>query len=317
MAKLNLKKFLKRVELKSKFQFETFTGFALEEVEKGGLVKMGIQLNVSDLDSNMKNIMIQNILDDYVYPEIMNRVHNQELDPSYKPSLIHILLYSRPSKNKILLGNETNFLANVVLKNDRIVKDGESISFDEVKKITKIFPKDNYMSNSAHIMLLKFKHRWLICIDLVFDRSKIKSKMKSAKDFLDNAEHALQEKQWSPFVNNIWRATELFALSLLLFRFQGSFSTHQDHAATKKRFISLCKNKNVPVKFGDHYNRIYSLYKPASYVQGITGDFTISKEKSQEFLTITQEMLDFVNQTLEIIDQNRKPTSEKIMRLSN
>ena len=314
MAKLKLDKLLERVELKSKFKFETFTGFALNSGTKGSLGKIGIQINVSNPDSNMQNIIIQNTLDNYVYPEIMSRVYNQELDSSYRPGLVHILLNSRSSKNKILLDKETNFRANYIPENDRIFENNERINFDEVKKITKIFPKENYMVNSAHIMLLKFKHRWLACVDLVFDRAKIKSKMRSAKEFLDTAEHALREKQWSPFVSSIWQATELAALSLLLFTFQGDFSTRQDHEETKKRFKSLCKNENVPAKFGNHYDDIYMLRKPAIYCQGINGDFTIKEERAKEFLAAAHEMLSFVNKTLEVIDQNRTPSGEQIMK---
>ena len=313
MVKLKLDRLLERVELTSKFEFETFTGFALSSATKGDLAKIGIQLNVNNPDSNMQSTIIQNILDNYVYPEIMSRVYNQKLDPSYRPGLVHILLNSRSSKNKILLDKETNFLVNFTLENDRVIEDSELINFDEVKKITKIFPKENYMSNSAHIMLLKFKHRWLACIDLVFDRAKIKSKMRSAKEFLDNAEHTLHEKQWSPFVDSIWRVTELAALSLLLFTFQGSFSTHQDHEETKKRFKSLCKNENIPTKFGNHYDDIYMLRNSAVYCQGINGDFKIKEERATEFLATAHEMLSFVNKTLKIIDQNRMPSGEKIM----
>ena len=57
MAKLKLKKFLERVELKSKFNFETFTGFSLDEAEKGGMVRLGIQFNENtSMNSELKNI---------------------------------------------------------------------------------------------------------------------------------------------------------------------------------------------------------------------------------------------------------------------
>lgn len=169
------------------------------------------------------------------------------------------------------------------------------------------------MSNSAHIMLIKFKNKWLGCIDLVFDRLKIKSKMKSAQDYLDSAKHDLENSRWSPFVTNVWRATELAALSLLLFTYQGDFSTRQDHEETKKRFKSMCKWSNMPSKFGSHYDEIYKLYKPASYVQKIKGDFKLNKPQAQKFIMIANEMIDYVNRTLERVDQNRKSSGEKII----
>lgn len=314
VAKLDLKKLLDRVELKSKFNFESFLGFAIKDAEAGTMGEVAYQLNVNDtLEPELKNIVIQGILDNYVYPAIMHRVYEGTLSSSYKPTLVHMLLNSDPSKNKILLGRETHFSANYVLKNDRDVEKGERIEFEEIKEITKIFPCDNYMANSAHIMLVKFKSKWLGCIDLVFDRLKVRSKMRSASDFLDSARDDLENNRWSPFVTNIWRATELAALSLLLFTYQGDFSTHQDHEQTKNRFKAICKGNNVPSKFADHYDNMYQSYKHASYVQGIKGDFTLTKPRAQKLVVITDEIIAYVNKTLERVDQNRKPSGEKII----
>lgn len=56
MPKIQLKKLLERVELKSKFNFETFTGFALKDAGKGDMTKIGIQFNVNyDFDPELKN----------------------------------------------------------------------------------------------------------------------------------------------------------------------------------------------------------------------------------------------------------------------
>lgn len=314
MAKLDLKKLLDRVELKSEFNFESFVGFAIKDAEAGTVARIAYQLNVNDtLEPELKNTVIQGTLDNYVYPAIMHRVYEGTLPSSYKPTLVHMLLNSDPSKNKILLGRETHFSANFVLKNDRDVKKGEHIEFEDIKEITKIFPCDNYMANSAHIMLVKFKSKWLGCIDLVFDRLKIRSKMKSAMDFLASANDDFENNRWSPFVTNIWRATELAALSLLLFTYQGNFSTHQDHEQTKNRFKAICKWNHVPSKFADHYDDVYNSYKHASYVQGIKGDFTLTKPQAQKLAMITNEIINYVNKTLERVDENRKPSGERII----
>ncbi|MDH3278786.1 MAG: HEPN domain-containing protein [Nitrosopumilus sp.] len=314
MAKINLKKLLKRVELKSKFNFETFTGFALEDVEKGGMTSLGIQFNESDnIDFELRNVLIQNILYDFVYPEILHRVHNNELTPTYKPKLVHILLNTKPSKNKILLEKETNFLANIILKEDRPLKDKEHVNFNEIQKITKLFPRENYMGDSAHIMLLRFKNKWFAGIDLVFDRLKIKTKMKSAREFLDTADYDLKQKKWAPFVTNTWRATELMVQSFLLFRYQGGFSRKQDHETTKKLFKSFCDHGNAPSTFWDCYDKLSVMYKPASYGTGVKGDFKIKESTAREFLDIASKMLDFVNKTLETIDRNRKSSNEKVI----
>jgi len=136
MARINLEKFLERAELKSKFNFKTFTCFSLESAEEGGMTKLGIKLNENDnVDSELKNKIIQNTLEHYVYPEIMHRVYNHELKPTYKPYLVHILLNTQYSKNKILLGKETNFLANPTYP--LIVLDGFSSFWRKVENLSR------------------------------------------------------------------------------------------------------------------------------------------------------------------------------------
>ena len=318
MAKLKLKKLLKRASPYTSFNFESFFGFALESVEKGESAKMGFQFNVKDqyVDSETKTLMIQHTLDDYIYPEIMHRVHNGILPPSYRPTLVHMLLSTRSSRNKIFLDNETHFSANIVLKCDRDLKDNEPIKVDEIKEITRIFPNENFASDYAHIMLIKFNGKWLGCIDLTFDRLKIKRKMKSAREFLKSAKHDLKHQYWSPFITSIWRSTELSVQSLLLFRFQGSFSTHQDHNETKKRFKAFYKQTNVPNKFWTHYHYLFRNYKFGSYAQGINKDFAIDEQTAQELLTTSEEMLCYVIKILEMVDQNRKPSGKIAIKLS-
>ena len=315
MAKMNLKNLLGRVELKSKFNFETFTGIALENAEAGDIVKMVMQFNVTDdKTKEMKSFIIQTMLDTLVYPEIMHRVHEGKLPPTYKPYLVHILLNTQHSKNKVLLGKETNFSANFTLKEERKIENNEKINFGEVKKITKIFPRENYMGDSAHIMLVKIKNQWMAAIDLVFDRLKIKIKMNQVQDFLNSAKDNLDDKRWAPFVNDIWRSTELMVQSLLLFRYHGGFSVKQDHATTMKIFKEFCDNGNVSLKFSKHFEELSKLSKPARYGTGIKSKFEIKEVDAKQYLETSLEMLDLVNNTLEIVDRNRKPSSEKIMK---
>jgi len=276
---------------------------------------MAIQFNVNDENTKeMNSFIIQTMLDTLVYPEIIHRVHNGELSPTYRPYLVHILLNTQHSKNKVLLDKEINFSANFILKQDHELMNNEKIDFDEVDKITKLFPRENYMGDAAHIMLLKIKNQWIGAMDLVFDRLKIKTKMSQVEEYLNSAEDNLESKRWAPFVNDVWRATELMIQSMLLFRYQGSFSVKQDHATTMKLFKAFCDNGNIPTKFLKHFVNVSELSKPARYGTGIKGKFQLKEDKASEYIITSREMLTLVNNTLEVVDRNRKSSGEKIMK---
>ena len=314
VARLSLKKLIRQVELKSEFNFESFTGFAVESAEKGEQGTVGFQFNVKDehFDQELKTMIIHQFLDTLVYPEIMHRVHSGKLRPSYRPTRAHILLNTRSAKNRVLLDREANFLVNFTLKHDRDLEDNAVVESGEIKEITKIFPRENYMGDAAHIMLLKFNNRWIGCVDLTFDRLKIRQKMGQAQEFLASADDNMKNRRWSPFVVDVWRATELAVQSLLLFRFQGSFSRRQDHEETKKRFKAMCDRKDLPGSFWTHFDSVSQLYKPASYGQK-KGDFPITAEKAQAFLGVAKDMLEYVHRVLDFVDQNRRPSGDKIM----
>ena len=61
------------------------------------------------------------------------------------------------------------------------------------------------------------------------------------------------------------------------------------------------------------YDKLYGMYKRASYGTGIKGDFKINESTARELLDTSSKMLDFVNQTLETIDKNRKSSDEKVI----
>ena len=85
MVRLSLKDMIRRVEIKSEFKFESVFGFALESVQNGESVELGFQFNVKDehFDQGLKTLVICQILEAFVYPEIMHRVHSGKLPPEY------------------------------------------------------------------------------------------------------------------------------------------------------------------------------------------------------------------------------------------
>src|SRR6185436_1896149 len=91
-------------------------GFAAEDAaEQDPTVKIGFKINTKDDLTDIKPVLLSSILDDFVYPEIMNRVKLGVLDPSFKPYMVHMLTYSDSRRNDILLNDNVRFIGLVQL----------------------------------------------------------------------------------------------------------------------------------------------------------------------------------------------------------
>ena len=304
----------KRASLRSECNFQSIACFGAETATNADGGAIGYRFNVKDdvFDSDLKDMVIRNVLNDYVNPEIRRRVGKGALAPSFKPTLVHILMNSR-SHNKIFLDKETRICGNVVLKNGRNVKEYEPIKLGEIEKIDRIFPPKNYKADCAYIMLIRFRNTWLGCVDFIYNRAVIGERAKAARQFLDTAKYSLENRYWRPFVVNVWRSAELVALCLLLLHFQGPFSTRQKHEETKKRFKELCDGKAVPDGFWEHYNWAYVQYKPASYVQG--SSLALDVSRAEKILETARDMVDFVDGLLEFLDKDREPPKGNIAEI--
>lgn len=309
MKKIKLEKLLDRVELKSKFNFKTFSGFALESIKAGEkrVAKIGYQFNIQDkVEPEIKLRLIQNTLDNFVYPEIMNRIEKGKLTSSFRLTKAHILLFTRHSKNKILLENEVMFNANCIWNEPDKVKIGQQVQASNIKKINKIFPRDNYHRNAAQIMIVKMTEGWQIAVDLVFDCNKVKERVNKAKRYLKSAENNLKEETWDPFINDVWSSTELLVQSILLIHYMGDYSVKQTHEQTLKLFKVHCDHENSPNEYFEHYKKMHSLRNPARYVTKMEKEFTIKPSDGKQYFDKTKEISEYVDNVLKVIDLNRQ-----------
>jgi len=104
---------------KKKIKFESIYGYAVSGAKKkGDRASIGFQFNVKDnFPEESKFVMLQNTLDDYIYPEIMRRIKNESLEPNFRVRFAQILMYSDHTKNEVLLDREVRLILNVTFKN--------------------------------------------------------------------------------------------------------------------------------------------------------------------------------------------------------
>ena len=292
---------------KNKILFKSFSGFAITGAEKkGDMIIMGYQFNVDDGHSELsKLVMVQHILDDFVYPEVINRVKGESNRPSFPLRFAHVMMSSNETKNRIFLNEEVKIKARVKLT--REFKPGEEVRLGNIKEILSLYPLEKVDKNTANILLVKHKGKWYFFADLIFDREKVGQRFELSHDFFKLANTAYRGQNWGPFIDTLYSVTELSIQSILLLTFYERYSLKQSHQKTMELFEGLCKTGNFDLKFFKHYKLLYSLRKKARYLNKTQGKkFVLQKNKGKEFLKTTKELMNTTDLWLKRIDLFKK-----------
>lgn len=291
-------------------KFDSFSGFALSEAKKkGDLVSIAFQFNVNDgFPSEGKLIMTQNILDGIVYPEIIRRAQNNSLESDFRLQHAHLLLYSDPSKNDILLNNDVRLKLHVKFVDDKKFNEGQQVMKKDIEEIIGVYPNSNNDPNAAHIMLTKFNGKWYYAANLIYDRVKNQRRFNTSQKYLKIVKTSLEDENWSPFVDNLFSVTELAIQTILLLRHYAGYSLKQSHEATSKLFKAYCETGNTPMEFFRNYEELWKLRKKARYLQGTHGkEFSIKIDKAKQMFSVTEKITSYTNNLLKTIDFHARP----------
>ncbi len=299
--------------------FDSVTGFALSSANAGELVSIGFQINVSDTDNEMKLTLTQGILDSVVYPEIINRALEKKLDPNFQIlRYAHLIMFSNPSKNKLLLNDDVQIRALVEFVDGAAIQENDPIKETDIKKILAMYPSKKTDPNAAHILLAKLKGKWYFASDLIYSKKRVKNLIVTSEKFLDTATTALEKKNWGPFVDNLFSVNELLVQSILLLRYYQSYSKKQTHDKTSKLFKGFCETGNAPMEFFENFDKLWKLRRPARYLEGTDGDeFVLEREKAKEFIDITIKIFDYINNLIKNIDLKSTPANGRYISLGS
>lgn len=293
---------------KKKVKFESFYGFALSgAVKKGDSIAVGFQFNVCDTHSDeSKLVMIQHILDDIAYPEIMRKVKQNKLDDNFQFHQVHILMYSDPKKNEILFNEDVRLSLNVTYKN-KTPKQGDVVHYKDLKEILGIYPDKKNHPNAAHIMMVKFSGKWYFAANMIYNRQDVQEKFETAYDYVKTVKNAYEEENWRPFIDNLFTVTELIMQSILELHHHNQHSHTQTHQKTRKLFRTFCENENAPISYIENYEMLGQERKKARYNRGTHGrKYTLEHEIAEHYLSIAESMIEYTEILLKTTDTNSK-----------
>ncbi|MHB8545155.1 MAG: hypothetical protein ACYDAJ_00100 [Nitrosotalea sp.] len=294
---------------KKAVKIDSFLGFALTGGDHGDTIQVGFQFNVNDeLPPGSHCIMSQHILDDFIYPEVMRRIKAGDIESDFPLYMAQVLLFSNPVENHVLLNDEVRIQANVKFVEGKSFQNGESVKGEDIAEILGLYPSEKNNPNAAHIMLFKFKKEWRLSINLIYDREIVQNRFNTSQKYLKLIQDALNEENWSPFIDNLFTMTELTVQSILLLRYYNNYSLKQTHQETGKLFKGFCSMGNAPIEFFNNYESLWKLRKKARYLHGTHGkEFSMKTKDAIKHFTITKDMISYTNNLLKVIDLASKP----------
>lgn len=300
-------------------KFNSIFGYSTTSAKKGDRIPVAFRVNCNDsYPRDTKLTMANDALDNIIHPEIQNLVKDGKLPANFILSRAHLLMYADESRNEILLNENVRFVGNVTLEDNKTYQKGSPVNFSDVKEVMGLYPTDKNDPNAAHVMLAKVNGRWHYAADLIYSRERVKKRFETSKMFLNVSIYCCENKLWGPFADNLFSATELSIQSILLLLHYGKYSVNQDHDETMKLFAEFARNGNVDFKFSRHYQNLTDLRKKGRYLEGLHGHpFVINDEKSQEYLGITKNLIQFVEKLLESIDLAKKPPAGDYIAFGN
>lgn len=299
--------------------FDSVTGFALSSAENGELVSVGFQINVADTKPEMRLTLTQGILDSVVYPVIIKRALNKKLDPDLQIlRYAHLIMYSNPLKNKLLLNNDVQIKALVKFVDGKSVQPNDPIKEEDIDKILALYPHEKTDPDTAHILLVKLKGKWHFASDLIYSKKRVKNLIFTSEKFLDTAVSALEKKNWSPFVDNLFSVNELLVQSILLLRYYQGYSKKQSHDKTSQLFRGFCETGNAPIEFFENFDELWKLRRQARYLEGTNSDeFTLDENKAKDFVDVTKKIFEYINNLIKRINLKSAPVEGNYIALGN
>jgi hypothetical protein len=105
-------------------------GSAAEDAsERATSAKVGFKINCKDDLPGVIPVMINSILDEFVYPEVMIRIKRGTLTPQFRLAKVHIVLYNDNQMNEVLLNDEVRFIGLTQLRKKDCFRNMVGLSF--------------------------------------------------------------------------------------------------------------------------------------------------------------------------------------------
>jgi len=231
-------------------------------------------------------------MDLYITPEIQKRQETGELEKPLNLRAAQIIFFPDGRKPQVRINSEIKAFAKVKLKSGIPKKAGEPIFEHEVEGLKEIHLTEGDDPDCGHATLVRIGNSWIIAFDFRYNKAFSAKHLETAKQFCETAEFSFNQKNWAPFVDNLFSAVELIAKSILLSMPDPKFRKKGTHKGIQIRYNRFADMGNVEVTHRDTLNKLSGLRDRARYLKG---DTSISEDEARSLLDTVKNMMEYAS----------------------
>jgi hypothetical protein len=239
------------------------------------------------LDEEGKQRAFNQFMEIYVLPEIARRKEKGTLPKDFILKAAQVIF----PKCVVRLNEETKLIGKAKLKDNIGVAVGEKIFSSMVERIENIGLDDEEEPKYAHISVVRIDGSWVFLWDARYNKESARKHLETAKQFYEAAKYSYQNKLWSPFVDNLFSATELLATGELLLLPDEKFVKKHKHKTIKSKYNKWVNIGNAKPDFKTALNKLSGLRDSFRYLKY---ESKLSESEAQKYLDTVKEMSDYV-----------------------
>lgn len=228
-------------------------------------------------------------MDLYITPEILKRQETGELEKPLNLRAAQIIFFSDGRKPQVRINSEIRAFAQVKLKSGISKKAGEPIFEHEVEGLKEIHLTEGDDPDCGHATLVRIGDSWIIAFDFRYNKAFSAKHLETAKQFCETAEFSFNQKNWAPFIDNLFSAAELVARCILLSMPDPKFRKKATHRAIQMRYNRFANLGNVEPVHRKTFNKLSGLRDRARYLKE---DITISETEARNLLDTVKKMVE-------------------------
>ena len=241
------------------------------------------------VDEEFIQNLMQQVHDLWINPEIERRRGMRRLPDDFAIRRAQVIMNLDADALEVRFNEEVKVLAEAEWA--REVEYGEDVTEADVEHIRNLTLTD-HDPNAGHLTMVLFKGRWIIAFDFRYNATRVAATLNAAREFLDGATFALDQRHMRPFADNVFSATELMAKGMLLMGADKDLLKNKSHTIISRRFNLSGKWGHIDPRYVKLLNRLQDLRGSARYLDK---DFTLSTEEASDMLGTAEDMFETIS----------------------
>lgn len=226
-------------------------------------------------------------LDLWINPEIERRKHAGTLPANFCLQRAQVVM-NVDQPLQVRLNEEIKAIVRVRVK--KAINKGEPVYLSDIDEIESVELTD-HDPNAGHLTMINHRSSWTINFDFRYNAQRIHDHLAATKEFLDTAEHCLEQKRYRPFYENMFAAVELCQKAWLLNLPIPELITSKKHGLIHAKINSHSRHGNIKPQHVQLLNQLAAIRPKARYLNGV---FSPTPQECSSHLTIGKELLAFV-----------------------